>query len=83
MNVTRLITTVLAAAAVSGGIGVAVAQNATPQNAAAPEPDSGATAPQAQVAAAPASNSASGTMTDNSAGNNSGSTEPAPQADRG
>lgn len=85
MNVTRLISTVLAAAVVSGGIGVAIAQSATPQNP-APERDSGATAPQTQIAAAPADNSSSGTSSsmaaDNSA-SNSGSSEPAPQADRG
>ena len=53
MNVTRILSTVLVAAAVSGGISVAVAQNARPQNQGV-EPDSGAMTPRPQIAPAPA-----------------------------
>ena len=50
MKLARILSTVLAAAAVSGGISVAIAQSATPQRQGV-EPDSGAMSPRTQVPA--------------------------------
>ena len=56
MNVKRILTTLAAAAAVSGGITVAVAQSAMPPRPNV-EPDSGAITPRPQMPAASANSS--------------------------
>jgi hypothetical protein len=87
MKASKLISTVLAAVAVAGGISVAVAQNAMPQT---PAQDTGtkkdieATGAMSPMSPAPAPAAASSpaTTTDNSS-NMSTTTEPAAQPTRG
>jgi hypothetical protein len=84
MTVSRILTTLLAAAAVSGGITVAVAQGATPQRQGV-EPDSGALSPRNQIPAASskADNSTSAPAAMAPAAMAPAASEPAAQPTRG